>query len=150
MAIPRVYLDEPCPLEGYESLTVRILANPTGAEWADWQTGHLGITGCAECAKVQPAPRGRRAASPAADAPRVYCASCASARDRFARACVAFYGPTVLDLDCSTPEATLTSLDGDTTPDELLYWLLLLPESVWTRRRAALGKTLGSSSTSAS
>ena len=148
MPIPRVYLDEPCPLDGYEALTVRILANPTGAEWADWNAGHLGSTGCAECKKVQPAPRGKKVQPTTTT--RHYCAACQAARAAFGRSIAAYYGPRVLDLDVSTPEAALAAFDADDVlPDELLAWLIQLPYAVWTRRRRRLGERLGSSSTAA-
>lgn len=41
MPFPRIYVNQTCPLEGYEAYTLRILANPTGAEKTAWAQSFL-------------------------------------------------------------------------------------------------------------
>ena len=151
MPIPRIHRTEVCPLEGYETLSVRLLVNPTGAEYADWTAGNLGLPECADCAalRTKPVPRGRRArpAEPDADAPLIYCPRCTASRERFGRAAVALYGPRLLDMPCATPAEALALLGSDQLPGELLIWLMLLPESVIARRQDDLIKNLNGSAT---
>lgn len=40
---PRIYENQTCPLQGYEAYTLRILANPTGAEKEAWYTSFAGL-----------------------------------------------------------------------------------------------------------
>jgi len=36
---PRIYVNETCPIEGYEAYSLRLLANPTGKEKEAWYAG---------------------------------------------------------------------------------------------------------------
>jgi hypothetical protein len=139
LTIPRVYVTEPCPLDGYDSLTVRVLANPTSSEWGTYGVANLGTPGCKACVKRR-SPEG---------AP-VYCPKCAHERAVFGQSMSLFYGPELLGADVSTPEAAIAAFENDDLPDELLIWLLLLPHKVWTERHEAIAKNVFTSSSSAS
>jgi hypothetical protein len=153
--IPRIHVDEICPLEGYEQLSVRVLANATDAEWRSWCDGNLGMPGCEACAKlnVPAVPRGKHkteAAPAPASAPR-YCPACTQARAQFGQALVTLYGPTLLGEDVSTPEAALALFDrDDALPSEIVIWLQLAPGTVRSRRTETLLGNLTRSSTSPS
>ena len=137
MPIPRVYIDESCPLEGYESLQVHVLANATDSEWNAWCAAHLGLPGCAECAKLSTPPtrRGRKPAAPIEPGPRQYCPACAAARQQYGESIALFYGPALLGEDVSTPEAALALFDrDDALPSEIVIWLALLPGAVRNAR----------------
>lgn len=140
MPIPRIYKPQPCPLEGYEALSVRLLVNPTGRELSDWQLGTLGLPGCTDCEALN-APtvaRGKKAQPAEAPAEWQYCPTCATLRSRKARACVALYGPTLLGRPCTTEAEALAILDDDDIPTEVFVWLLLLPEQVVNARMEQL------------
>lgn len=140
--IPRIYVDETCPLEGYEKLSVRVLANASDAEWRLWASAHLQTPGCKACAAL----RARPADVP--DEHMVYCEPCAAARESYGRTIVAFFGPTLLEHDVSTPEAALALFDNDAAlPSELVIWLQFVPGQVRERRTASLLGNLISSST---
>jgi hypothetical protein len=137
MPIPRIYADETCPLEDYESFKLRVLQNSTDAEWRDWLQGGLGTPDCPDCAALRqpPVARGKRSKQPTqAPNPAAYCPTCTEARVRFGRAGHAFFGPGTPDLDFSGPEAALATLERDDLPSELLMWLTLLPGVVRSRR----------------
>lgn len=145
MGIPRIYVDEPCALDGYDSLSVRVLANSTEAEWRLWATGNLGTPDCAECAKLPAKTREdkeeeelgplRAPSRPS----REYCAACTAARAAFGQSIVTFYGPTLLEHDVSTEAAALALFDDDTAlPGEIVIWLQLVPGVVRNRRQEAL------------
>jgi hypothetical protein len=144
MSINPIYVQEVCPLEGYEALSVRVLANSTDKEWRQWAAGNLGLHGCEQCAKLN-APkvaRGRRAKAPAPSqepvAP-IYCPSCTAARNAYGQAIATFYGPTLLEHDVSTPAQALALLDrDDALPSELVIWLQLVPSAVRQRRQETL------------
>jgi hypothetical protein len=144
MSIPRVYVNEECPLEGYEALSVRVLANSTDADMALWNRGNLGVPGCAECAKAQRPPRGKRAAAKAAaaPAPEARCPRCTAAREAFGQALMRFFDGRVLDEPIATSASALALFDRDDIPAELVMWLFLLPQVVRTRRFEALEKNL--------
>ena len=154
MAIQPIYVDEPCPLEGYDDLRVRVLANASDAQWRDWVSGNMGVPGCPDCAALrQPTvQRGRRRAgnapTPEPD-PRAFCPACLAARERFGRAICRFYGPALLgEHDVSTPEAALALLDSDDVlPSEIVIWLQLVPSAVRDRRTEQLLGNLISSAT---
>jgi hypothetical protein len=154
MNIPRVYVTEPCPLEGYDTLSVRVLANPTSSEWRTYGVATLGTPDCEECAKlnVPKVVRGRRASVPTAPPPSpvAYCPKCAEERAVFGQSMSLFYGPSLLGADVSAPEAAIAAFENDDLPDELLIWLLLLPHKVWTERHEAITKNVFTSSSSAS
>lgn len=136
MPIPRVYVEEACPLEGYEGLKVRLLANATDAEWRAWLGGTLGAVGCEACKALN---------TPAAPTPqeRRYCSDCTAAREAQGRSIVLFYGPRVLDEDVSTPAAALALFDDDDRlPSEIVIWLTILPGVV---RNARLDRLLPNS-----
>jgi hypothetical protein len=145
--IPRVHSTETCPLEGYEALQVRILANTSDAEWKRWCAGNLGMPGCPDC-KQQASPpvsrgrRGTRAAAPApaeSAAPRLYCPACQAARVAYGESIVLLYGPELLGEDVSTPAAALALFDrDDALPSELVIWLQLLPGVVRSARQDTL------------
>ncbi len=81
--IPRVHSIETCPLEGYEALQVRVLANTSDAEWKRWMQSNLGMPDCEACKKLaeQPVRRGKKAAAvQPAEEPRLYCPACQAAR----------------------------------------------------------------------
>jgi hypothetical protein len=126
-----VYLDEPCPLDGYGDLTVRVLANATWTEWRRWLEGGLGDPGCAAC-EMGP--------------PRVYCDDCTARRQAFGQSIVLFYGPRLLDHDLTTPEQALALFDDDDAlPSEIVTWLLLAPRLIRERReKELLGNLTGS------
>lgn len=153
MPIPRIYINEPCPLEGYEDLTVRVLANSTDAEWRQWSLGNLGVPGCEQCAKLR-APkvaRGKRRAenapAPAPD-PNAFCPSCQAARQAYGQSIVTFYGPTLLEHDVSSPDRALDLFDrDDALPAELVIWLQIVPSRVRERRQEQLLGNWTSSST---
>jgi hypothetical protein len=153
MPIPQVHTQETCPLEGYEALQVRVLANTSDAAWKRWMAGHLGIPGCEACAKIAkpPTPRGRRAQAAraaAAEAPRLYCPACQAARQAYGESIVLIYGPELLGEDVSTPAAALALFDrDDALPSELVYWLHLLPAVVRSARQDTLLGNLTRSST---
>ena len=152
MPIPRIYVQEPCPLDGYEELSVRVLANSTDAEWRAWAGAHIGIPGCEACKKLSAPPvrRGRRnktAPAPAADGPR-YCQACTAARQAYGQSIVTFYGPELCGHDVSTPAAALSLFDADDLlPSEIVIWLQLVPSTVRERRQESLLGNLISSST---
>jgi hypothetical protein len=117
----------------------------------------MGRPGCPECALE------RRAAAVAAlpegveladdvELPRgIYCPSCSASRARYSEALARFYqGGAGTDLDLSSPSALLATLSRDDVPSELLFWLLMLPQSVQERRYAELEKNYRSSSTTPS
>lgn len=150
MPIPRVYIEETCPLEGYAEVRVRVLANASDAEWRTWCAGNLGAPGCPDCAKLNtpPTPRGKRAAQPAPASVPAYCPACTQARAQFGQAIVGLYGPTLLGEDVATPEAALALFDrDDALPSEIVIWLQLLPGAVRDRRTGALLGNLISSAT---
>jgi hypothetical protein len=144
-SITPIYVEETCPLEGYEELSVHVLANSTVRQFEGWRSGHLGGTDCPQCAKLS-APkvvRGRRAKAPAANpqasSSTVYCPACTAARAAFGQAVVAFYGPTLLGHDVSTPDAALALFDSDDLlPSEIVIWLQLVPGAVRNRRQETL------------
>ncbi len=144
MPIPRIYADEACPLEDYESFGIRVLQNSTDAEWRDWLLGNLGTPDCAACAALrQPrATRGKRGKPAEGPNPAAYCPACQEARERFGRAGHAFFGPGTPDLDFSSPHAALVTLERDDLPSELLMWLMLLPGAVRGRRAEQLAGNL--------
>jgi len=148
MSIPQIYVDEACPLEGYDGLTVRVLANATDAQWKTWAAGTLGTPDCAACQKFSaPARRGRKAAAPAEPMGRRYCPACAAQRAAYGASIVLLYGPTLLGADVSTPDAALALFDrDDALPSELVIWLQLLPGAVRTARVETLMGNLTSSS----
>ena len=152
MPIPRVYTEEPCPLDGYEDLAVRVLANATDAEWRCWATADLGAVGCAACQQLNaPIKRGRRPAAPAEPGPRRYCPDCAARRARYGESVALFYGPVLLGEDVSTPAAALALFDrDDALPSEIVIWLQLLPGVVRERRTSDLLGNLTRSSTTPS
>lgn len=134
---PRIYTDEPCPLDGYEGYRFRVLANPTGAEKTDWSLGHLGRDGCADCAELG------TLTSKQGDATKTYCADCQEGRDRLGRASVAIYGTSHVEgFDFSTPEASLATFSQADIPDELLLWLYMLPQALWAARGEDVKKKL--------
>lgn len=133
VVIPRIFVDEPCPLEGYGDLAVRVLANASDAAWRQWATGSLGTPGCPDCAAL---PDGQR------------CPACTAARTLYGQAIVTLYGPTLLGHDVSTPEAALALFDDDAAlPSELVIWLQLVPGTVRQRRTEALLPNLTGSAT---
>lgn len=141
-AFPRLYSDEPCPLDGYQGYSFRVLLNPTGAEKTDWHAGHLGIEGCPDCAKLGTG-RGKQGS-----AEKKYCAACQTARDLLGRAAVAVYGTSHAEgFDFATPEAALASFSQAELPDEFLRWLYALPAALWVARVEDLKKKLPGSST---
>ena len=151
--IPRIHVDEICPLEGYEAIRVRVLANATDAEWRIWCEGNLGAPGCEACAKlnVPAVPRGKRAVPEIEPAAPRYCPACTQARAQFGQALVTLYGPTLLGQDVSTPEAALALFDrDDLLPSEIVIWLQLAPGAVRARRQETLLGNLTRSSTSPS
>jgi hypothetical protein len=138
--IPRVHSTETCPLEGYEALQVRILANTSDAEWKRWCAGNLGMPGCPDCQKrAAPVRRGKKPATPPAEAPRLYCPACQAARVAYGESIVLLYGPELLGEDVSTPAAALALFDrDDALPSELVIWLQLLPGVVRSARQDTL------------
>jgi hypothetical protein len=142
MPLPRVYATEACPLEGYEALTVRVLANATDGEWKAWAAGNLGTPGCEACQKLStpPVQRGKKTAPLVPVEPvRRYCPACEAARAAYAQSIVLFYGPTLLGEDVSTPEAALALFDrDDALPSEIVIWLELLPGAVRNARAESL------------
>ena len=142
MPIPLIYRDEPCPLEGYDNLNVRVLANATDAQWKLWAAGHLGTPDCAACAALRTPPvgRGKRAAAaPAETSPPSRCPACEAARAAYGQAIVLLYGPTLLGEDVSTPDAALALFDrDDALPSEIVIWLQLLPGAVRNARTESL------------
>lgn len=142
MGIPRVIETVTCPLDGYEGVALRMLANPTRLEKEDWWAGNLGDPACPDCAKVN-------AYDGPLSGPKAYCSACSLARERFGRALVAICGEnTDPVLDFSTPERALATLDSGTLPDELVAWLYRAPGKLWLDRIALLEKKLiGSSET---
>jgi hypothetical protein len=151
--IPRIHVDETCPLEGYEALTVRVLANATDADWRGWCEGNLGTPGCAACKalNVPPVLRGKHKAEAASIAAPSFCPVCAQARAQFGQAIVTLYGPTLLGEDVSTPEAALALFDrDDALPSEIVIWLQLVPGTVRNHRtETLLGNLTGSATTPA-
>jgi len=134
---PRIYTDQPCPLDGYEGYSFRVLANPTGAEKTDWALGHLGAQGCADCARLGTV-RGKGLREP-----KRYCEACTTARAQLGRSAVAIYGTSRVDgFDFSNPEAALASFSMDDLPDELLAWLYMLPTALWAARSEDVKKKL--------
>lgn len=129
--IPRVIESFACPLDGYESVTVQMLVNPTRAIKEDWWAGNIGDPACTLCQ------------------PGAYCAEHQDARARFGRALTALFGDnTDPGLDFSTPERALATLDSGDLPDEFIGWLYRAPGKVWLDRIALLEKKLiGSSET---
>ena len=142
MAFQRIYVTEPCPLDGYDDLSVRVLANATDREWRTWAEGDLGAPGCPDCAKLNEpkTPRGKQSAPLGADPwPRRYCESCTKRRQQFGQSIVLFYGPRLLDRDVSTVDAALALFDDDDAlPSEIVIWLQLLPSQIRDRRTKAL------------
>jgi hypothetical protein len=135
--LPRIYLDMPCPLDGYEGYTFRVLANPTGAEKNDWAMGHLGADDCAACAKLG-TPRGKQGSTI-----KKYCEGCQAARDRMGRAAVAVYGSSHVEgFDFATPESSLATFSMPDLPDELLLWLYMAPGALWAARAEEIKKKL--------
>lgn len=150
MPIPRIYKEQPCPLEGYDGLSIRLLVNPSGKEIRDWDTGTLGAIGCEACAKLNTpkTARGKQAPAPAEPAPRRYCEACTAARERKGRAAVALFGPVLLERPCATVEQALAILDDDDIPSDLFIWLLLLPDKVVNERLESIqGNSNGSLTT---
>lgn len=119
----RAYLDEPCPLAGYD-LAIRVCASVTDREWRRWGDAALGDSGCAAC-EIGP--------------PRVYCEACAAKRQAFGESIVLFYGPRLLEHDIATPEQALTLFDDDDAlPSEIVTWLFVAPRMVRERRQKEL------------
>ena len=153
MPIPRIYAPEVCPLEGYADHSIAVLQNSTDADMAAWNAGNLGVPDCPACAKlsVPKVVRGRRAKTPTPishpPSPMVYCPRCAKTRATYGPALVTFFGANTLDLDFSTPEVALATLDRDDIPAEIVMWLMLLPGTVRARRFGDLEKNLLSSLT---
>lgn len=131
MAIPRAYVDEACPLDGYGDLSVRVCASVTDREWRRWGDGNLGAVGCEACAALR--------TDQAADAPRAYCEACTAARLAFGQSIVLFYGPRLLEHDVATPEQALALFDDDDTfASEIVTWLYITPRAVRERRISSL------------
>lgn len=142
MGFPRIYVDEACPLDGYEGYSFRVLANPTAQEKTDWWTGHFGLIDCQDCAKLG----GQRRKLSDAEPAKRCCATCQAARERKGRAAVAIYGQSHVEgFDFSSPEASLASFEQDGVPDELLGWLFDLPNAIWQRRADEIKKKLSTS-----
>jgi hypothetical protein len=140
MPIPTIY--ENMSPDRYESLVFRVLTNPSSAIWNDWNAGYTGRPGgCPEC----------RAVRESTGDPTAHCPACQEARERLGRALHAFYGQSaVSDLDFSTPEAALATYERQDLPDDLIFWLSMLPLSIVDKRRGDLLKNLGLSSSSES
>ncbi len=149
MSIPRITVDEPCPLDDYGGLSVRVLANSTDAAWKTWTAGTLGTPGCVHCAALWPTPADPPPTDPEpTPGERRFCPACTAARAAFGRSIVTFYGPTLLAHDVSTPERALALFDADDLlPSEIVIWLQLVPGTVRNRRQDALLSFLTSSST---
>lgn len=73
-------------------------------------------------------------------------------RQQLGRALVALYGGKAYgaELDFSTPETALASIQHDDIPDEIVSWLLQLPITVRNQRVAAMEKKLQQPSTAPS
>lgn len=146
MPFPRVYIDESCPLDGYDGLTVRVLGNATDREWREWAGATLGDPQCAACAALRTEDAHAEGAHAegathegAAHEGRSYCPACTAARAAWGRSIVLFYGPKLLDHDVSTPEAALALFDDDNAlPSEIVIWLHLVPGVVRVRRQESL------------
>ena len=147
MSIPRIYKEQACPLDGYDSLSIRLLVNPTGKELRDWQLGTLGLPECGACAKLNQAKvaRGKQPPVPVAVTERRYCDSCTAARALKARGCVALFGPSLLDRPCTTEAEALAILDDEEIPPEIFTWLLILPDRVVNERIDSLLPNLNGS-----
>jgi len=138
MMFPRLYTDPPeqCPLAGYEGYSFRVLLNPTASEKRDWWLGGIGARDCEACAAA-------RAANP----PRPFCAACQERRDRWGRAWPAIYGTShAAGLDFTSAPAALESITQEDLPDELLSWLIQLPDALWAARAEEIKKKLPTSS----
>lgn len=69
--------------------------------------------------------------------------STADGRTAYGRALHAFYGTSeTAGLDFSTPEAALATIERDDVPDELVWWLLSLPDHIVERRRTLIREQL--------
>lgn len=146
--VPRVYVDEPCPLPGYEgAVTARILSNPTRREIDDYEAGrNLTLT------DLDDIEREAAAALQQTDLPDDVRANWQNLRDvvlpaarerwqRFGRALHAFYRECRINgLDFSTPEAALASITSQDYPEEVLYWLRELPGALVEDRRDLIKK----------
>lgn len=136
---PTLYEDTPCPMDGYEGYTFRLLANPTQQVKIDWVLGNLGDPECPECQKLNGPARGK----PRADelpTERRHCERHTQARAQFARAAAAIYGSSkVSGFDFSSEAAALASFEQD-MPDEFLAWLYMAPRALWDRRAEELRK----------
>lgn len=140
MEFQAIHSNETFPLGGYDSYIFRVRVNPTGKTKEDWWRGILEDPGCPRCAE-------QRASAPDAGG---YCETCQELRKRKGRAAVAIYGETKIQgVDFSTPEASLASLLQPELPDDVLGWLLALPDVLWQRRSEELKKKLIGSSTEA-
>jgi hypothetical protein len=149
LMFPSIYEDTPCPMDGYEGYTFRILANPTQQVKIDWVLGNLGDPSCPECQKLNGPARGK----PKADEPptaRRHCERHSQARMQFARAAIAIYGTSkVSGFDFSDEAAALASFDQD-MPDEFLTWLYMAPGALWEQRAETLKKRVLTPSSSVS
>lgn len=137
MMFPRLYSDQPCPIDGYEGYSFRVLLNPTGAEKDDWAMGHTGAQGCAACAQLG-TPRGKQGSERT-----LYCPDCQAARNRLGRASAAIYGSSHVEgFDFSSCAASLATFGMPDLPDELLLWLYMLPAALWQARTEEIKKKL--------
>jgi hypothetical protein len=131
--LPHIYVEEPCPLDGYDGLNVRVLGNATDREWREWAGATLGDPDCGKCKALNPL------IPPDPALARLYCPACTAARAAWGRSIVLLYGPRLLDHDVSTPEAALALFDDDDAlPTEIVIWIQLLPGVVRLRRQEAL------------
>ncbi len=127
----RAFVDAPCPLAGYDDLSVRVCASVTDREWRNWATGNLGLPDCVDCATLRQAQTD--------GSPRVYCDACTTKRQAFAQSIVLFYGPRLLDHDVTTPDQALALFDSDDLlPSEIVTWLIIAPRIVRDQRQKDL------------
>lgn len=129
---PRLYSDQPCPIDGYEGYSFRVLLNPTGAEKDDWAMGNAGVQGCEACADARKA-----------KTPTPFCEQCTLARDRLGRSATVIYGTShVKGFNFADTAASLATFAMTDLPDELLLWLYLLPGALWAARAEEIKKKL--------
>lgn len=121
--LPRIYLDIPCPLDGYD-LTITLLANPTGDEKRAWWQSNLGDPSCAACAALEAG----------------YCEVCSAKRHAFGQSVMVVF-KAIGDCDLSTPAACVSTIERG-VPDEIVPWLYQAPNALWAARGEEIKKKL--------
>lgn len=145
------------PMPGYEGLEVKVLLNPTGETWEDFAAG--GFAASDQDQALIGTLKELIAAPDTTDKDRAtytkrladFETELAERQTRMGRALHTLYGATTpieidadagIVLDFSSPEAALKTAQDKRLPDEIAFWLTVLPTEVVTHRRKLIREQL--------